>query len=113
MPGNRGENIQRWATEGGGEGDPAASSEDIRAYVASEIAEFSNLVEDTTSIPGTATSRAAGYFSDADDLFRYLEQGGLIIPDGGGFIPNPIVYVHHFVLEGDEDIYEVWIDEDT
>lgn len=106
--------IQGWASLGGGEGDLVAAEEDIQDYIESFISQLGTLVNDESEIPGTASSRARGGFSDYNDLHRYLETGGLTISDGaGGFIPNPIVYISRTYLEGGEVIYETWIDDDT
>jgi hypothetical protein len=106
--------IQDWASVGGTEGNLVESETEIQDYVEGFVSGLGTIVADTSEIPGTATSRARGGFSDYNDLHRYLETGGLTISDGaGGFIPNPIVYINRIYLDDDHIIYEVWIDDNT
>lgn len=114
-------NIQMDATEGAGEGEPASSVSAIEAYVDTQIASFVNLVEDTSEIPVSATSRANGIFYDDYALLQYLQEGGLVgyiqnPPGSGEYDPVPIgwVYVYKNVDANTGEVsYEVWIDEDT
>lgn len=106
--------IQRWASTGGGEGDEVQDTESIRAYIEAEIGNLGQLVFDTGEIPGSASSRSRGAFSDYNDLYRYLDSGGLIVRDSSGAeVPNNIVWI--FAREYDDGlvIYEVYIDDET
>lgn len=109
------DDIQDWATVGGGEGDPAQSHDEIEAYVDTFFAQLGTLTEDSGDIPGSATSRPRGAFSDFNDMVAYLDSGGLTIYDGSGnLVPNPIIFILKSTPPGfDTSIYEVWIDEDT
>lgn len=115
MP-NQYDDIQEWATEGGGEGDPASSASEIQTYVESDFANLGTLHDDDTTLPGTATGRPNGIFADYHDVLDYLESGGLVIldPDTGDPIPNPIVHIVKRESEYHDWIdYEVWIDEES
>lgn len=110
------ENIQRWATEGGGEGDPAASSSDIRDYIETELQQLGTLHYFEGDIPDTASARPNGVFFDVDDLRQYLESGGLVFidPITGMNVPNPIVHIYRSVDEDDGSIeYEIYIDDES
>lgn len=110
------ENIQRWATEGGGEGDPAASTGDIRDYMEAELQRLGTLHDIEGDIPDTASARPNGIFFDVDDLRQYLESGGLVFVDPitGMDVPNPIVHIYRSVDSYDGTIeYEVYIDEES
>ena len=110
------EEIQRRATLGGGEGDLAGSADQIRDYVRSELEGFAGVHDDESTLPVSAESRGlSGTFFDASDVFKYLENGNLLITDNNDNpVVNPIV---HLVIRYDpyweSDIIEVWIDDDT
>ncbi len=107
--------IQDWASVGGGEGDPVEPTADIEDYIDTFFASLGTLTEDSGTIPGTATERPRGAFTDFNDMQQYLDSGGLTIYDGSGnLVPNPIVYIFKSQPTGSTKvIYEVWIDEDT
>lgn len=109
------DDIQRRATTGGGEGDTAQSSEDIRTYVLDELSAIGVIHDDLGDIPASASNRPNGTFRDIGDLEQYLDGGGLLLRDGdGNFIQNPIVHIFYHDDEFyDGDIYEVWIDDTT
>ena len=103
--------IQDWASLGGGEGDAVESESEIGGYLASQVGSFANLINDLDLLPGDATSRPNGMFFDVNDLYRYLEDGGLIIGDGvGGYVVNPIVYIYRKPGAQDfMDTYDVYV----
>ena len=107
--------IQDWATTGGGEGDPAQSEPEIETYVDTFFDQLGTLTDNPADIPGSATARPRGAFTDYNDMFNYLQSGGLTaFSGGGGLIPNPIVYILKQDAPGsDKIIYEVWIDDET
>jgi hypothetical protein len=109
------DDILRWSTLGGAEGDPAASPDEIQDFFEAELAELGTLHDGTDTLPSGATERPNGTFSNIGDLVRYLDAGALIFRDAdGNYVPNPIVHIVHFYDEiFDQDIYETWIDEDT
>lgn len=110
------ENIQRWATGGGGEGDPAQDLATIRSEIDSELSTLGTLTYDETTIPDTASERPNGIFFDKDDLHRYLEGGGLVFidPISGGNVPNPIVHIYAAVdPDTGETEYRVYINEES
>ena len=107
--------IQDWATEGGGEGDPASSASSIQNYVESFISDLGTLHNDTSTLPTTSSERANGTFYDLNDLIRYLDGGGLIFRDEDGeFVPNPIIHIVRTEDEFyDKVLYTVWIDDNS
>jgi hypothetical protein len=109
------DDIQEWATLGGGEGDPAASSADIQGYIGGVLSDLGNIHADVSTVPVTSSERANGVFFDVNDLIRYLDGGALVYRDGdGNFIPNPIVHIVKSVDEfSDNELYTVWIDDES
>lgn len=108
------DHVLNWATGGAGEGEPALSSADIQANIEGDIALLGSLVFDFDDIPAGASERPNGTFSSYDDLYQYLENGGLVIinPDTGEPTPNPLVVIYaHYNDEYDSYEYETWIDE--
>lgn len=110
------QNIQDWATGDAGEGEPALPVSDIRANVEADIAALGTMAFSLDDIPDSATARPNGVFLSYDDLYQYLENGGLVFlnPDTGKPTPNPIVHIFAYVDNDDFGIeYEVWIDENS
>lgn len=107
--------IQDWSTIGGVEGDPAQSESEIEDYVDTFFGQLGVVTDNPADIPGSATSRPRGAFTDFNDMFNYLQSGGLTSYDGtGALINNPIIYIlKQDVLGSDKIIYEVWIDDET
>lgn len=106
------EYIVRMADEGGG----LATQAQVEEHVASSFENLGTVYDDPADIPSTATIRAAGLFTDANDAYRYLEQGGLVATESGGTAVIPIGFV--YLLKGYdevlmEDTWTVYIDEDT
>lgn len=109
------DDIQRDATEGGGEGDPASSVDDIQVYVEQILEGYGSTHYSLDDMPETSSSRPNGTFADYHDLERYLDGGGLVLRDeNGNPVPNPIVHVYiHEDEFSDNFIYEVWIDDNS
>lgn len=104
--------IGRAADDGTGQ---VASDAQIQANIRAEFETLGTVFDNEGDIPFTASLRAAGRFTDPHDAADYLELGGLVIRDeNGDTVPIGWVYFNHYfdeVLE--EDVYEVYIDEDT
>lgn len=109
------DDIQRNATTGGGEGDPASPVGDIEVYVEQILEGYGTTHYDLDNMPSSASGRPNGMFSDYHDLERYLDGGALVLRDENGEpIPNPVVHIYiHEDEFYDGNIYEVWIDDDT
>ena len=110
------ENIQRRATLGGAEGDPAGSSSAISGYTASELGQFVNVHSSIGELSTAAQPRARqGPFFDVDDLLRYFNEGNLLLYDTGGDpVVNPILHlVSRYDDDYESDVYDVYIDEDS
>lgn len=94
------EDVQRWATEGAGEGDPASSLSAIEAYMDAEVMAMGTLHSDISTLP-EGTSERFHTFESPAEIEDYLAQGGLVFFDENGDpIPNPIV---HIIKESDPD----------
>ncbi len=106
------EYIRRMADDGLG---GLASLPAIEGSVSDSFDELGNVVSDPGDLPGTATVRPSGSFSDAESAKEYLDRGGLLVVDSAGNV-EPIGFVW-FLTEFDEvlqmDIWTVYIDEDT
>jgi len=106
------EHIGRMADDGTGQ---VADDATIQAHIREAFETLGAVFDDPNEIPFTASLRAAGRFTDAHDAEEYLERGGLVIRDeNGDTVPIGWVYFNHYfdeVLE--EEVYEVYIDEDT
>lgn len=110
------DNVQGWATGGGGEGDPALSSSDIQQNMNDVVSQFGQFTQYFGDIPDTASVRPNGVFFDPDDLMEYLQSGGLLFlnPDTGEPTPNPIVWIYQNVDPDTGEIeYEVYIDDES
>lgn len=109
------DDILRWSTLGGGEGDPAANPDDIQAFFEADLATLGTTHEGTDTLPIGATERANGTFYDLSDLVRYLDGGALVIRDQDGFfVPNPIVHIVRIFDDiYDRELYCVWIEDDS
>lgn len=109
------QNLQNWVTGDAGEGEPALPTSDILTNMEQDIAQLGELTFYLGDIPEGATPRFNGVFLDYDDLYRYLDNGGLILLDeNGDVIPNPIIHIYRWV-DGDDghSEYEVWMDENS
>ncbi len=106
------EYIVRMADEGGG----LATQEEVEEHVASSFEQLGTIYVDPENIPSSATIRPAGVFTDANDAYRYLEQGGLIVTENDGADVIPIGFVY-LLKEYDAVLMEmtwtVYIDEET
>lgn len=106
------EYIRRMADDGlGGLGDILS----IEAAVSASFAELGTVTTDVEDIPISASVRANGVFTDADDMGTYLENGGLVVTDEfGNREPMSFIWVHKYyddVLL--QNVYQVYIDENT
>lgn len=102
------EHIQRMADDGAG---GLRSPSEIEAAMEAEFASLGTIISDPMNLPGDASIRASGAFTDAQDAQGYLERGGLaVVSDAGDNIPIPFVY---FLLLFDEvlqePVYQVYI----
>lgn len=110
------DNIQDWATLGGGEGDPAGSSPQIEQAMIDYLSQYVNVYWNESDLPGTASTRGdRGTFFDPDDVLKYLDYGLLKLEDENG---NPIKndLVHCLLWRDpftDELEIEVYIDDTT
>ena len=104
--------IQDWATEGGGEGDPVSSAADIEAYLDGKIGEFATLHTDTSTLPEYAEERPnQGPFTTLQDLVQYFGSGNLLLEDEFGEpIVNPLLQVvKRYSDELESEVYDVYI----
>lgn len=92
-----------------------ASLPDVEQAISDSFEELGQVVTIPGDLPGTATIRPSGAFSDAEDAKEYLDRGGLLVVDSLGDV-EPIGFVY-LLKEFDETlemyIWTVWIDEDT
>lgn len=104
--------IQSWASGGGGEGDPVEDAASIEAYLDSRVQEFATLHDSPATLPAYSEERPnQGPFTTLQDLVQYLGGGNLLIEDtGGNPIVNPIVeIVKRFSAALESDVYDVYI----
>lgn len=106
------EYVRRMADEGG----LLASQAEVEANILESFEQMGTVFTSSGSIPSTASVRIAGTFTDANDCYRYLEQGGLVAAENDGVDVIPIGFV--YLLEKYDEIlmemtYSVYIDEDT
>lgn len=108
----RPEYIHRVSDDGAGGLEDTAG---IADNIAATFTDLGTIYTDTGDIPSSASIRAAGAFTDAYAARQYLEGGGLSATDNdGNVVPIGFVYFFQYfdeVLE--EDVYEVYIDDDT
>lgn len=109
---SKAEYIRRMADDGLG---GLASQPEVETNISASFDQLGTVVSSASLVPGTATIRPAGSFTDADSLQVYLEDGGLVVTDGAGNV-EPIGFV--WIVEEFDDIlyemtYQVYIDEDT
>lgn len=104
--------IRRTATRGGG---GLASEAQIQANIQADMASLGNVVTDLIDIPGTASARANGVFTETEAMMDYLETGGLVAStDTGDYEPMSFVYLYQrFDDVLNCLVWEVYIDEDT
>lgn len=104
--------IRRTATKGGG---GLATEAEIQAKIQEDMESLGNVVTDIGDIPGTASARANGVFTDAESAMEYLETGGLVAStDTGDYEPMSFVYLYQrFDAVLDCLVWEVYIDQDT
>lgn len=106
------EYILRMADEGGG----LATQAQVEEHVAGSFESLATIYDDPGDIPSSATIRPAGVFTDANDAYRYLEQGGLVATENDGVDIIPIGFVY-LLKEYDEVLMEmtwtVYIDQET
>jgi len=106
------EHIGRMADDGTGQ---VADDATIQQNVRDAFSTLGTVFDDVGDIPLTASFRAKGRFTDAHDAETYLELGGLVIRDeNGDTVPIGWIYFNHYfdeILE--EEVYEVWVDDDT
>ena len=114
------DNIQDWmdwaaGITGAGEGDLLLTREEIEAGIDIAVQEMGTLHTDPSTIPGSATARPRGAFSNPNDLEAYLEGGSLLSYDGAGqLIPNPLVHILKTTVSSRAiPVYEVWVDDTT
>lgn len=109
---SKAEYIRRMADDGLG---GLASLPDVEQAISDSFEELGEVVAIPGDLPGTATIRPSGSFSDAEDAREYLDRGGLLAVDAAGNV-EPIGFVW-FLMEFDEVlqqvIWTVYIDEDT
>lgn len=106
------ENIQRRATIGGGEGDPAASTSDIQDYTENELSDYATVVGSEAGLSPESEARAnQGPFFDIDDVLQWMEIGSLLHTDNSGNpIVNPIVeIVARYDDYWESEVYEIYI----
>jgi len=104
--------IQSWATGGGGEGDPALSSSQINDYLDGLIGQFATLHDDTTTLPEYAEERPnQGPFTTLQDLVQYFGSGNLLLEDEFGQpIVNPLLHiVARYSDQLESEVYDVYI----
>lgn len=92
-----------------------ASEEEIQDNITSSLDDIVNVVTDSGDLPVTTTIRPNGFFTDANDLKEYLQNGGLLATnESGDAEPLSFVWV---VWEFDDvlqqDVALVYIDSDT
>lgn len=106
------EHTARMADDGTGQ---VADDATIQSHIDDAFGTLGMVVADVGDIPDSASLRPAGRFTDAHDAEEYLERGGLVLRDeNGDTFPFPWVYFFRYfddVLQ--EDVYEVWLDDDT
>ncbi len=109
---NKPEYTRRMSDDGAGD---LASLPQVESAISGSFDELGQVVTDTGDLPGTATVRPSGSFSDAESAKEYLDRGGLLVVDSDGDV-EPIGFVW-FLKEFDEvlqqDVWTVYIDEDT
>lgn len=106
------EYIRRIADDGTG---GLADLPEVQQAISDSFDELGQVVDIVGDLPGTATIRPSGSFSDAEDAKEYLDRGGLLAVDSSGNV-EPIGFVwllreYDEVLE--QIIWTVYIDEDT
>lgn len=109
---SKAEYIRRMADDGLGGLDTLPG---VKANISTSFEDLATVVTLSGDLPVTTTIRPNGSFSDAASLHEYLETGGLVVTDGGGFT-EPIGFV--WLLKEFDDILEqyvwtVYIDENT
>lgn len=109
---NKPEYIRRMSDDGLG---GLASLPDVEQSVSDSFEELAQVVTDVSELPGTASIRPSGSFTDAESAKEYLDRGGLLAVDSLGNV-EPIGFVY-LLKEYDEVLemytWTVWIDDDT
>lgn len=117
MPRNQFDDIGEWASgvAGNYEGELVLSQAEIEDIVDGVIGLMGNLVEDPAEIPSTASVRGRGNFMLPEDLYNYLESGGLVSRDANGvIIAMGIVHILKVKPDGEKAAtYRVYIDDET
>lgn len=106
------EYIRRMADDGGG---GLATPSEVEANLDASFEDLAIVVETVGELPATATIRASGVFTNANDGMEYLQSGGLVVTDGPD-TTAPIGWV--YVLKQFDDILQeytwtVYIDSES
>lgn len=109
---NKPEYVRRMSDDGIG---GLATPSEVEDAIDASFVELGEVVTDPGEIPGTASVRPSGSFSDAESAKEYLDRGGLLVVDSAGNV-EPIGFVwllKEFDQVLQQDIWTVYIDEDT
>lgn len=105
------EEIRRLADDGTGN---LRSEAEIETALQSEFPQFGQVITNPGELPGDASIRATGYFTDPDDLKEWLEVGGMYSTAAGEYVPLSWVWLHEVYDEGlQEYTYQVYIEDDS
>lgn len=92
-----------------------ATEEEIQDNITSSLADIANVVDDPEDLPSETSIRPNGFFTDANDLKEYLQNGGLLATDElGDAEPLSFVWIvwsFDDVLQS--DVAQVYIQKDT
>lgn len=106
------EYIRRMADDGAGD---LADLPTVESNLSASFSDLGTVITDPGDIPGTASIRPNGVFTNADDLREYLDQGGLITYDTD---EKAVPFSWIYILEAFDEVlqeqtWQVYIDSQT